>query len=104
MEKGYEILFIMPENRRHKGILVSKRIKELAQKLGVRRMTTRTDAEGTGMSGRPHSAHFFELADRPIEIMFVVGQSLGDQLLDAVRSEGLKVFCIRKPVEFGDLS
>ena len=103
MEKGYEILFITPQNRRHEGKLVSKLIIDMAKDHGVQRVTTRMDSEGQGLSGHLHSAHFFELADQPMEIMFVVAQETGEKLIEAVRAAGIHVFCVRKQVEFGDL-
>lgn len=104
MDTGYEVIFITPQNRRHDGKLVSKHVVDIAHDLGIGRMTKRLDSEGQGTSGHLHSAHFFELADQPIEIMFVVGRETGERLIEAVRSAGIHVFCIRKQVEFGELS
>ncbi|MCK7548397.1 DUF190 domain-containing protein [Marinobacter koreensis] len=103
MEKGYEILFITPQNRRHEGKLVSKLIIDMAKDHGVQRVTTRIDSEGQGLSGHLHSAHFFELADQPMEIMFVVEEETGDKLIKAIRSAGIHIFCVCKKVTFGNL-
>lgn len=103
MEKGYEIIFIMPQNRRHKGKLVSELIEETAKNLGINRMTKRMDNEGRGDNGHLHSAHFFELADQPMEIIFVLDRETGERLLDAVRETEAHVFFVRKEVFYGEL-
>ena len=104
MKKGLEILFIMPQSRRHNGRLVSDLVIDEARSLGIHRVTKRLDAEGMGEGGHLHSWHFFELADQPVELMFVVEQGLGQQLIDRVRDAGLRAFCISRPVEFGELN
>lgn len=103
MEKGYEIIFITPENRRHNNKRVCELITDMAKKRGISRMTKRIDREGLGAGGHLHSAHFFELADQPVEIMFVVDSATGDQLIEDVKQAGIHVFCIRKEVEYGVL-
>lgn len=104
MDTGYEIIFITPQNRRHHGKLVSTQVVDIARDLGIDRMTKRLDSEGQGTSGHLHSAHFFELADQPLEIMFLVDRDIGERLIEAVRDAGIHVFCIRKQVEFGELA
>ncbi|MDX1802376.1 MAG: DUF190 domain-containing protein [Marinobacter sp.] len=102
MEPGYEIIFIAPQNRRHEGTRVIELVIDKAHELGIRQYTKRMDSEGQGQHGKMHSAHFFELADQPVEVVFVLDERLGGQLMDAVEATGAHVFCIRKPVEFGE--
>jgi len=103
METGYEVIFITPQNRRYKGKWVTEWIVKLAHEAGVDRMTKRMDSEGQGVEGHKHSAHFFELADQPVEIMFVVDENTAEKLIEAVRATGMPVFLIRKKVEYVDL-
>lgn len=102
MESGYEIIFIAPQNRRHHGKRVIDLVVEKARELGIQQFTKRMDSEGQGLNGQMHSAHFFELADQPVELVFVLDESLCTALIDAVKASGAHVFCIRKPVEFGE--
>lgn len=104
MQKGLEVIFITPQSRRHKGRLVSDLIVEQAKTLGIKRVTKRIDAEGMGEKGHLHSWHFFEQADQPMELMFVVEESLGQQLIDGVSQAGIHAFCVARPVEFGELN
>lgn len=103
MEAGYEILFITPQNRRHHGKLVTDLLVDTAHELGIDRMTQRMDSEGQGHTGHLHSAHFFELADQPVEILFIVEETTGDELIKQIEAQQIPVFCVRKHVEFGNL-
>jgi PII-like signaling protein len=103
MKAGYEIIFITPQNRRHQGKLVVDLIVETAQRLGIARVTKRADSEGTGAGGAVHSAHFFELADQPVEVVFILDAATGERLVAEVEQADIPVFCIRKQVEYGEL-
>jgi len=98
--KGFEIIFIAPEAHRHEGEPVLDWIINVAGKLGIKRMTRRADAQGTGISGHTHSAHFFEQADRPEELMFVLDGGEADKLIREVENSGAEVFCIRRTIEY----
>jgi len=103
--KGSEIIFIAPKSRRHEGEPVLDWVAGVAGKLGIKRMTRRVDAEGTGASGHTHSAHFFEQADQPEELMFVLDGGEADKLIREVENSAAEVFCIRRAIEywqFGD--
>lgn len=102
-ESGYELLFMAPESRRHQGRPVIDAVVAEAQKLGITRYTRRVDVLSAGENGHVHAAHFFELADRPIEVMFVLEPTLAERLIEAVDDAGIDVFCLRRPVEYGHL-
>lgn len=103
MQAGYEVIFMAPQSRFHGQKRVTDWIVDKAKELGIKRVTKRLDAEGSGAGGHLHSWHFFELADQPVEVMFVLEVELADRLIDAVKAEGVHVFCVRKPVDFGEL-
>jgi len=98
--KGYEITFMAPRSRRQHGEPVLDAVVRIAQAHGVTRHTRRTDTESVGAGGRSHSAHFFELADEPEEVSFILVNGKTDELMRAVDAEGLCVFCIRREIEF----
>lgn len=99
MKKGYELLFMAPGTRRHKGKPTLDAIIEIAASCDIHRYTRRVDADSKGFRGHSHSAHFFELADEPEELMFVLGEDRTDALLHAVEAEAVNVFCVRRPIE-----
>lgn len=98
--KGYELTFMAPRSRRWRGESVLDAVVRLAKAQGVTRHTRRTDTESVGAGGRSHSAHFFELADEPEEVSFILANGKSDALMQAVQAEGLCVFCIRREIEF----
>jgi len=101
--KGYVITFMAPRSRRHHGEPVLDVVVRIAKACGIQRHTRRTDTESIGASGRTHSAHFFELVDEPEEVAFVLENGQTDVLLEAVKTEGLHVFCMRQAVEYFQL-
>ena len=101
LKPGYEVIFIAPQNRRHHGKLVTDLVIDAAEKLGLHRVTKRSDLEGTGHSGHTHAAHFFELADQPIELMYVLGEEQAEALITAVDEADIPVFCLRRPAAYG---
>ncbi|SPJ32467.1 DUF190 domain-containing protein [Kushneria phyllosphaerae] len=104
LKSGYEVIFIVTESSRYNGKRIYDLVTETAGELGITRMTRRSDVEGVGEDGRLHSAHFFELADQPIELMYAMGEEEADRFITAVEDTGAPVFCICRPVHFGQLN
>ncbi|MES1956307.1 DUF190 domain-containing protein [Salinisphaera hydrothermalis] len=98
--KGLEVIFMAPRSRRHRGKPVLDSVAAIAKSHGIRRHTRRVDAEGAGASGHTHSAHFFELADEPEELMFVLEGDKAEELMRAVEAEALHVFCICRTIDY----
>lgn len=98
--KGFEVIFMAPRSRKHDGKPVIDAVADLARAQGVTRMTRRVDAEGVGSNGHTHSAHFFELADEPEELMFVLDGGEADALIRAVEDKALPVFCVRRAIDY----
>ncbi|MES1923730.1 DUF190 domain-containing protein [Salinisphaera sp. T31B1] len=98
--KGFEVIFIAPSARRHDGKPVLDAIADMAQRMGIKRMTRRVDAMGKGASGHVHSAHFFEQADQPEELMFVLDGGDADRLIREVEGSGADTLCIRRSIEY----
>lgn len=98
--KGFELIFIAPRSRRHDGEPVLDTVARLAREQDITRVTRRDDIEGVGGSGHTHSAHFFESADEPQELMFVLDGDASDTLIRAVEEAGLPVFCLRRSIDY----
>lgn len=98
--KGFEVIFIAPRSRRHEGEPVLDAVAGIARDQGITRMTRRDDAEGVGTGGHTHSAHFFEQADEPQELMFVLDGGEADKLMRAVEDTGMAVFCLRRQIDY----
>lgn len=100
---GYQITFLTQQGKRHHGKPLADWLVHLARELGLRGATVVPGAEGFGQHRRLHSAHFFELADQPLEVMMAVTEEEAERLFQRLRAEGVHLFYVKTPVEFGVL-
>jgi len=98
--KGWQITFFTQQAHRHRGKPLADWLVHLAKEMDLHGATLIPAAEGFGHHRRIHSAHFFELADRPLEVVMVVSDEEARWLLDRLVSEGVKVFYVKTPAEF----
>ena len=101
--KGYQITFFTQQDKRHRGKPLADWLVHFAKDLGLRGATLIAGGEGFGHHRRIHSAHFFELADQPIEILMAVTDEEAQRLFDRLQAEGVHLFYVKTPVEFGVL-
>jgi PII-like signaling protein len=101
--KGYEITFFTQQDRLHGLKQISEWLLLTARNLGLRGATIVTGSEGYGHNRHIHSARFFELADNPQEIVIIVTEEESNILFDYLEKEGVQLFYVKKPVEFGTL-
>ncbi|MBF0213465.1 MAG: DUF190 domain-containing protein [Magnetococcales bacterium] len=101
--KGYVITFFTQQDRRHHGQLLGEWLVNLAREMGLPGATLIVGSMGYGHHRRIHSSHFFELADQPQEIQMAVSEEDADRLFQRLEAEGVHVFYVRTPVEYGSL-
>lgn len=99
--QGYQITFFTQQDRRHEGKHLADWLLDAARTLGIRGATVIAGTEGFGQHRRIHSAHFFELADQPVEVTMVATAGEADQLFAHLLTHQVRVFYARSPVEFG---
>jgi PII-like signaling protein len=100
---GYQITFLTVEGHTHKGRPTGHWLVDLAKEMGLRGATLVAGIEGFGAHRRIHSAHFFELTDRPIEIVMAVTEEESQRLFERLREEQVHLFYVKTAVEFGVL-
>jgi PII-like signaling protein len=100
---GYQITFFTQQDKRHHGKPLADWLLHLAQEMGLRGATLIPGGESFGHHGRIHSAHFFELADQPLEVLIAVSAEEAERLFERLRTEGVHLFYVKTPVEFGAL-
>ena len=100
---GYQITFFTQQDRRHHGKQIGDWLVHLAKEMGLRGATMFAASEGFGHHHRIHSAHFFDLADQPVEVVMAVSAEESDRLFARLRAEGVHVFYVKSTVEFGTL-
>lgn len=100
---GYQIEFFIQQDKRHGHQALWEWLLETAKAQGIRGATVFMGTMGYGQHRRIHSAHFFELADQPVQVTMVVSNEEADRLFDCLRAEGIEIFYVKMPVEFGVL-
>ncbi|EJL00167.1 DUF190 domain-containing protein [Pseudomonas chlororaphis] len=100
---GFLVIFFTQQNRRYHGKMLGDWLVDLANELGLRGATMSTAIEGFGHTGRLHSAHFFELADQPIEVRLALSEEESARLFERLEDEDIVLFYIKTPIEFGTL-
>ena len=103
MTNGYQITFFSHQDRRFKGKQIGDWLMKLVQELQLRGATLHSAGESFARGGRVHSAHFFELADQPVEVQIAVTTEEAARLFDRLKAEGVHLFYVKTPVEFGVL-
>jgi uncharacterized protein len=101
--KGYQVTFFTQQDHRHRGKPVGEWLVHLAQEMGLRGATLVAAGEGFGHDRRMHSAHFFELADQPMEVVMALSEEETGRLFTRLEAERIHVFFVKAPVEFGTL-
>lgn len=99
--KGYQLTFFTEQDRRHGHRLLGDWLLEFAKDHGAVGSMMIGGAEGYDHRGRFHSAGFFELADRPLEITMSVDEAACERLLTALANEPIDLAYVKVPVEFG---
>ena len=73
-----------------------------AKQVGIQGGSAFRAIAGFGRHGVLHEQRFFELsADLTVEVEFVVREEQSEQLLEAVRQEGIHIVYAKVPAEFG---
>lgn len=99
---GCFLKFYVAENLKHHHKLAYEWLLEEAKTFGLHGGSAFKAMAGFGRHGRLHEDHFFELAgDLPVEVGFVVTREEADRFLAHIAAEGLNLFYLRVPVEYG---
>ena len=99
--QGFQVTFFTRQDQRHGAMPLGEWLVREARRLGVAGATLIAASEGFGHGKKLHSAHFFELADQPVEVLMALGADDADRMFERLRQEGIKIFYIKVPVEFG---
>lgn len=99
---GYQITFFTLQDKRHNGKPLADWLLQLCKQLQIRGATVVMGSEGVDHKGRFHSSHFFELADRPVEVTMVVSKEECERIFDRLGQEAVEhLFYVKTQVEFG---
>ncbi len=101
--KGYQITFFTQQDKTHHHKPMAEWLMLAARDLGLRGATIFAATEGFGANGRIHSAHFFELADQPVEVVMTATEEEWQRLVAHLKEEGVRLFYVKCEIEFGTL-
>jgi PII-like signaling protein len=99
--QGYQLTFFTHQDVTHHHRPLAEWLLEEAKRIGIGGATLIQAAEGYGHHGRIHSAHFFELADQPVEVTMAVSEEEAGQLFERLQQEDVQVFYVKSPIEYG---
>ncbi|NNP77989.1 hypothetical protein A7P54_16440 [Acinetobacter sp. Ac_3412] len=98
---GFLLSFYTAQNRTYQGQMMSEWLLAVAKQMNLRGATVLAGMEGVDHQGLFHSASFFELADRPVQIQFAVSNQQATELLDYLNDKEISLFYVKTPIEFG---
>lgn len=100
--QGVCLKFFVSEMQRYGSELLYEWLLEQAKGMGIGGGTALRAIAGFGRHGRLHEEAFFELAgDLPVEIEFLVSTEQAEELLALLKTEGLRLFYVAIPAEYG---
>lgn len=99
--QGFQLTFFTQQDRRHGGSPLGEWLVELAREIGAKGATLTVGAEGFGRDRKLRSAHFFELAEQPVEVTMALSADEVQRLFARLREERVSVFYVKTPIEFG---
>ena len=103
--QGSYLRFYVHEGQRHKRRLVWEWLLEQANGLGIRGGSAFRAMAGFGRHHVLHESTFFELAGSlTVEVEFIVTAAEERQLLELLRTTGIRLFYASVPARFGVLN
>ncbi|MCU4392330.1 DUF190 domain-containing protein [Acinetobacter courvalinii] len=98
---GFLMSFYTAQNRSYQGQPISEWLLTVAKQMNLRGATVLAGLQGVDHQGLFHSASFFELADRPVQIQFAVTEQQATELLSYLNAKEISLFYVKTPIEFG---
>lgn len=89
--------------QKHDGILLYEWLLEKAKKLGLPGGSVFLSLASYGHHGHLHESHFYELSggNLAVEVDFVLKKKQADDFLSFLKTENLKLFFVKFPIEYG---
>lgn len=101
---GTLLRFYVHENRRHHHVLLYDWLLEQARQMGINGGSAFRAIAGFGRHGVLHEEHFFELAgEMTVQVELAVSDDEAEQMIARIREEGVTIFYVRIPIEFGSI-
>jgi len=99
--QGYQLSFLTQQDRTHKNQWIGDWLIEEARSMGINGATLFTATEGFGRERKLHCTGYFDISDQPITVSMAVSEDDARIFLQHLKQEGINVFYIKSPIEFG---
>lgn len=99
--RGYQIVFFTQQDRMHGRQPLAQWLLDESRRLGIRGATVNGGLIGLGHDGTVHAINMFDVSDQPVQITLVVNDEELSRLSKRLTQEGVKLFYMKVPVEFG---
>jgi PII-like signaling protein len=102
--QGVFLRFYVTEFAQHRGKLVYEWLVEQAYRSGVGGCSVFRAIAGFGRHREMHEESFFDLAaELPLEMCFILSEAQAEEMLSALREEGLDLFYVQHAAVFGNV-
>ena len=98
---GCQLTFYTRQDRKHGSTSLAEWLMHKARDLDIAGATLIVANGGLGRDHKLHSARFFELGEQPVLVQISLSELEAQRMLADVKAEGLHVFYVKTPVEFG---
>jgi uncharacterized protein len=98
---GYQLTFFTQQDRQHLRQPLAQWLVEEARRQGISGATLLAGSMGFGHDRIIRSSRFFELAEQPVEVTMAVSGEEAGRMLARLKEEGINVFYVKAPIEFG---
>lgn len=96
--------FYVSEKQHHADMPLYEWLLEEAKSLGVQGGSAFRAIAGFGRHGKIHEETFFELAgELAVKVEFIVDDAHGEQLLERLSSQNIKIFHVKHRVQAGEM-
>ena len=99
--QSFKLTFFTQQDRTVHGQSLALWLIQQAKEIGIRGATLSAATEGFGHDKKLHSAHFFELAEQPLQVTMAVTEEEAGQVFALLKQENINIFYTQAAIEFG---
>ena len=99
--QGYQLTFFTQQDRTHNQKWIGDWLIEEARRMNIEGATLFSATEGFGRERKLHLVGIYDLSDQPVVVTMAVHEAAAENFLDHLKQEGVDIFYIKTPVEFG---
>jgi PII-like signaling protein len=99
--QGYQLTFFTQQDRTHEQQWIGDWLIFEACRMNIEGATMFSATEGFGRQRKVHSVGIYDLSDQPVAVTMAVSKTDAEHFLEHLKQEGIDIFYIKTPIEFG---